>query len=120
MPASDSFSGHAQHLNFPKNFFWGVATAAAQIEGPAFEDAKGRSIRHRFARIPGKVLNGDTLDVANDHRYPQAFALMRKHRHQKLLSLGFLAAPSTPTAMAKSTPWATETPADIATAHRWW
>ncbi|CAM2789431.1 GH1 family beta-glucosidase [Rariglobus hedericola] len=67
-------------LTFPKNFVWGVATAAAQIEGAAFEDGKGESIWDRFARIPGKVLNGDTLDVANDHyhRYPQDFALMRK------------------------------------------
>lgn len=67
-------------LSFPKNFVWGVATAAPQIEGAAFEDGKGESIWDRFARIPGKVLNGDTLDVANDHyhRYPQDFALMRK------------------------------------------
>ncbi len=67
-------------LRFPKNFTWGVATAAPQIEGAAFEDGKGESVWDRFSRIPGKVLNGDTLDVANDHyhRYPQDFALMRK------------------------------------------
>ena len=67
-------------LSFPKNFVWGVATAAPQIEGAAFEDGKGESIWDRFARIPGKVLNGDTLDVANDHYhlYGQDFALMRK------------------------------------------
>lgn len=67
-------------LNFPKNFVWGVATAAPQIEGAAFEDGKGESIWDRFARIPGKVHNGDTLDVANDHYhlYGQDFALMRK------------------------------------------
>ncbi len=67
-------------LGFPKNFTWGVATAAAQIEGAAFTDGKGESVWDRFARIPGKVHNGDTLDVANEHytRYPQDFALMRK------------------------------------------
>lgn len=67
-------------LTFPKNFVWGVATAAPQIEGAAFEDGKGESVWDRFARIPGKVLNGDTLDVANDHYhlFPQDFALMRK------------------------------------------
>ena len=67
-------------LSFPKNFVWGVATAAPQIEGAAFEDGKGESVWDRFARIPGKVLNGDTLDVANDHYhlYAQDFALMRK------------------------------------------
>ncbi len=65
---------------FPKNFVWGTATAAAQIEGAAFEDGKGESIWDRFCRIPGKVINGDTLDVACDHYhlYKQDFALMRK------------------------------------------
>ena len=28
---------------FPKNFVWGVSTAAPQIEGAAFEDGKGES-----------------------------------------------------------------------------
>ncbi len=66
-------------LSFPKNFIWGVATAAAQIEGAAFEDGKGESIWDRFARTPGKVLHGDTLDVACDHyhRYPEDIRLMR-------------------------------------------
>lgn len=66
-------------LSFPENFVWGVATAAAQIEGAAFEDGKGESIWDRFARTPGNVLNGDTLDVACDHyhRYPEDIKLMR-------------------------------------------
>lgn len=78
----------AKPLSFPKNFVWGVATAAPQIEGAAFEDGKGESVWDRFARIPGKVHNGDTLDIANDHyhRYAQDFALMRKLgvRHYRL------------------------------------
>ncbi|MFV0337152.1 MAG: GH1 family beta-glucosidase [Chthoniobacterales bacterium] len=67
-------------LKFPKNFVWGVATAAPQIEGAAFEDGKGESIWDRFSREPGRVLNGDTLDVACDHyhRYKQDFRLMKK------------------------------------------
>jgi len=73
---------------FPTSFVWGVATAAPQIEGAAFADGKGESIWDRFARIPGKVHNGDTLDVACDHyhRYPQDFALMRDLgiRHYRL------------------------------------
>ena len=36
----------------------------AQLEGAAFEDGKGESVWDRFSRIPGKVHNGDTLDVA--------------------------------------------------------
>lgn len=64
---------------FPEGFTWGVATAAPQIEGAAFTDGKGESVWDRFARIPGKVHGGDTLDVACDHyhRYREDFALMR-------------------------------------------
>ena len=49
---------------FPKNFLWGTATAAAQIEGAAQRDGKGLSIWDVFSRIPGKVTNGDTPEVA--------------------------------------------------------
>lgn len=64
---------------FPRNFVWGVATAAPQIEGAAFADGKGESIWDRFCREPGRVRNGDTLDVACDHyhRFPEDCALMR-------------------------------------------
>lgn len=65
---------------FPKNFVWGVAAAAPQIEGAAFEDGKGESIWDRLAHTPGKIRNNDNLDVACDHyhRYKSDFALMRK------------------------------------------
>ena len=64
---------------FPDNFVWGVATAAPQIEGAAFADGKDESVWDRYCRIPGKVFNGDTLDVACDHyhRFKEDFALMR-------------------------------------------
>jgi beta-glucosidase len=69
----------ARPLSFPKNFVWGFAAAAPQIEGAAFADGKGPSIWDHFARQPGKVHNGDTLDVACEHytRYKQDFKLMR-------------------------------------------
>ncbi len=65
---------------FPKSFVWGVATAAAQIEGAAFEDGKGESIWDRLAHTTDKIHNHETLDVACDHyhRYKSDFALMRK------------------------------------------
>lgn len=65
-------------LKFPRAFVWGFATAAPQIEGAAFAHGKGASIWDTFARQPGKVSNGDTLDVACDHyhRYRKDFALM--------------------------------------------
>ena len=65
---------------FPDGFVWGVAMAAPQIEGAAFEDGKGESIWDRFSRTPGKVHDGDTLDVSCDHyhRYDEDFALMAR------------------------------------------
>lgn len=66
--------------SFPKNFTWGVATAATQIEGAAAEDGKGPSIWDHFSTFPGNIANGDTPAVACDHyhRYPEDFALMRR------------------------------------------
>lgn len=63
---------------FPPTFTLGVAAAAPQIEGAAFADGKGESIWDRFCRQPGKVHDGDTLDVACEHyqRYDEDFALM--------------------------------------------
>src|SRR5882762_7298426 len=65
---------------FPSNFVWGAATAAYQIEGAVNEDGRGTSIWDTFSRTPGKVLNGDTGDVACDHyhRWREDLALMRE------------------------------------------
>ena len=54
-------------MQFPKEFIWGAATASYQIEGAAREDGRGESIWDHFCRLPGKVANGDTGDVACDH-----------------------------------------------------
>lgn len=60
-------------------FLWGAATASYQIEGAVDEDGRGESIWDRFSRTPGKVLNGDTGDVACDHyhRWREDVTLMR-------------------------------------------
>ncbi|MGL4745493.1 MAG: GH1 family beta-glucosidase [Dermatophilaceae bacterium] len=63
---------------FPPGFLWGAATASYQIEGAHDEDGRTPSIWDTFSRTPGRVLNGDTGDVACDHyhRMPQDVALM--------------------------------------------
>jgi beta-glucosidase len=69
----------ASEISFPKNFFWGTATAAYQIEGAWQEDGKGESIWDRFTHTPGRIKNGDTGDLACDsyHRWREDIALMR-------------------------------------------
>src|SRR5215510_2974513 len=64
---------------FPQGFFWGTATSAHQIEGAWNEDGKGPSIWDTYAHTPGKIKNGDTGDVANDHyhRYKEDVKLMK-------------------------------------------
>ena len=56
----------AMFYQFPENFTWGVATAAAQIEGGAYEDGRGLSIWDVFAGIPGAIKNGGRPEVACD------------------------------------------------------
>lgn len=53
--------------NLPKEFLFGVATAAYQIEGAAQKDGRGPSIWDDFSHTKGKTVNGDTGDVACDH-----------------------------------------------------
>ncbi|MCU1407739.1 MAG: beta-glucosidase [Glaciihabitans sp.] len=54
-------------LTFPDGFIFGSATASYQIEGAANEDGRGPSIWDTFSHTPGKIWNGDTGDVADDH-----------------------------------------------------
>lgn len=64
----------------PRDFAWGVATSAYQIEGAVDEDGRAPSIWDTFARTPGAIDGGDTGDVACDHyhRWPEDIALMRE------------------------------------------
>ena len=59
--------GTANLLQFPDGFAWGTATAAYQIEGAWNEGGKGPSIWDTFCRQPGKIVDGSSGDVADDH-----------------------------------------------------
>lgn len=63
-----------------RDFTWGVATAAHQVEGAWLEDGKGLSIWDAFSHTPGKTHNGDTGDVACDqyHRYEHDVTLVKE------------------------------------------
>jgi beta-glucosidase len=65
---------------FPKNFVWGAATSAYQIEGAVNEDGRGASIWDRFTRLPGKIIDKSTADIANDHyhRYKEDVRLIKE------------------------------------------
>lgn len=64
--------------SFPKNFLWGAASAAYQVEGAFDTDGKGPSIWDEFTKIPGKTFEGTNGDVAIDHyhRYKEDVKLM--------------------------------------------
>lgn len=67
------------HSHFPETFTWGAATASYQIEGGWDADGKGPSVWDMISQTPGRILNGDSGDVACDHyhRYEEDVALMR-------------------------------------------
>lgn len=67
-------------MQFPKDFIWGAATAAYQIEGAAYEDGKGLSVWDTFCKQPDRVFEGQSGDVACDsyHRFKEDVALMAK------------------------------------------
>jgi beta-glucosidase len=65
-------------LRFPAGFLWGSATAAYQIEGAVAEGGRTPSIWDTYSHTPGRVVGGDTGDVADDHyhRFRDDVALM--------------------------------------------
>lgn len=73
-------NARTDYPRFPAGFVWGASTSAYQIEGAAHADGRGPSIWDSYSRIPGKVSNGDTGDVACDHyhRYAEDVALMKR------------------------------------------
>ncbi len=70
----------ANKIIFPENFLWGAATASYQIEGAWNKHGKGESTWDRFTHTPGKIKEGHTGDVANDHYrlWKKDIGLMKK------------------------------------------
>jgi beta-glucosidase len=60
-------------MKFPKNFIWGAATAAFQIEGANTEDGRCESIWDNFSKVPGNIMDGSDGSKACDHyhRWPE-------------------------------------------------
>ena len=65
-------------MKVPKDFLFGAASAAYQVEGAWNEDGKGVSNWDVFTKIPGKTFEGTNGDVAIDHyhRYKEDIKLM--------------------------------------------
>ena len=65
---------------FPRDFVWGAATAAYQIEGASSEDGRGPSVWDDFCATPGKVWEGHSGKIACDHyhRHREDVRLMKE------------------------------------------
>ena len=65
-------------MSFSKDFLWGAASAAAQIEGASLEDGKTAGIWD--ALYEGHTLNNENCSIACDHyhRYKEDVALLKE------------------------------------------
>ncbi|XP_077243951.1 beta-glucosidase 44-like isoform X1 [Tasmannia lanceolata] len=73
-------TGGLSRASFPKDFLFGTATSAYQVEGMAKKDGRGPSIWDAFVKIPGKIAKNGTGDVSVDeyHRYKEDVDIMAK------------------------------------------
>lgn len=67
-------------MGFKKDFIWGAASAAYQMEGAWDADGKGLGIWDVLSKEPGRIARGETGDVSCDHyhRYREDAALMKE------------------------------------------
>jgi beta-glucosidase len=66
--------------SFSRNFVWGTATSAYQIEGATTEEGRGPSIWDTYSRLPANTYTGENGEVAADHfhRYREDVGIMRE------------------------------------------
>lgn len=67
-------------MSFSKNFLWGAASAAHQIEGGYLDDGKGLGIWDHFEHEEGRIEFGENADVSCDHYHhmKEDIALMKQ------------------------------------------
>lgn len=73
-------TGDLTRQNFPKDFLFGTATSAYQVEGMADKAGRGPSIWDAYVKVPGNIAENATGDVSVDqyHRYKDDIDLMVK------------------------------------------
>lgn len=66
-------------MGFPKDFVWGAATSAYQIEGAVREEGKGEHIWDVYVKQPGHIYGGHNGESACDHyhRFREDVKIMR-------------------------------------------
>ena len=69
---------HEKGQKFPKDFLWGSASAAYQVEGAYDADGKGMSIWDEYVKQPGTTYKNTNGNVAVDHygRFKEDVKLM--------------------------------------------
>ena len=67
-------------MSFSKDFLWGAASAAHQLEGAYLEDGKGLGIWNFFEHEGGHIAYNETADVSCDHYHhmKEDVALMKQ------------------------------------------
>lgn len=67
-------------MGFAKDFVWGAATSAYQIEGAAADSRKGKNIWDIYTKEPGHIFGDHTGEVACDHyhRFREDVAAMKE------------------------------------------
>ncbi|MHB8107291.1 MAG: GH1 family beta-glucosidase [Candidatus Cryosericum sp.] len=67
-------------VTFAEDFKFGVATSSYQVEGAVAEDGRTPCIWDTFCRMPGKIYEGQTGDIACDHyhRYKEDVRILKE------------------------------------------
>ena len=67
-------------MSFPKDFLWGAASAAAQVEGGWNADGRGESIWDTLVHEGQHISHGENCDIACDHyhRWREDVAIIKQ------------------------------------------